>query len=122
MQAQSTLGPAKKKNKKEDSSDELVKMACQRLKKQPDDYEKIAAAWAVELKKMDPHQQLFAKKAINDIIFEGQMGTLHRNSVEINASRASTPYSVRSLPAYGEYDPTVEPRPHNTSTYFSTYQ
>ena len=49
-----------------------------------DDSDKIAAAWAVELRKMDPQQQLFAKKAINEILFEGQMGTLHRNSIKIN--------------------------------------
>ncbi|XP_050092945.1 uncharacterized protein LOC126575969 [Anopheles aquasalis] len=57
------------------------------LQKQgPDDYDKIVSVWADELRKMDPQQQLFAKKAINDILFEGQMGTLHRHSVEINVS------------------------------------
>jgi hypothetical protein len=45
---------------------------------------KIASAWAVELQKMEPQQQLFAKKAINDVLFEGQMGTLHRDYVQIN--------------------------------------
>lgn len=104
-------------------------MACKRLQQPPDDYDKIAAAWAAEVRKMDSQQQLFAKKAINDIIFEGQMGTLHRNSVEINATRASTPYSVQSLPpisleshAYGQYHSTAEPPPQNTSTYFASCQ
>jgi hypothetical protein len=33
-----------------------MKMAYQRLKQPQDDYDKIASAWAVELKKMDPQQ------------------------------------------------------------------
>ncbi|KZC06772.1 hypothetical protein WN55_07545 [Dufourea novaeangliae] len=73
----------KKKRGPQDPSEELVKMACQRLRQPQDDSDKIAAAWAVELRKMDPRQQMFAKKAINDILFEGQMGTLNRNSVLI---------------------------------------
>lgn len=126
---QAQNGPPKKKDKKGDPHEELVKLACKRLEQPPDDYDKIAAAWAVELRKMDPQQQLFAKKAINDIIFEGQMGTLHRSSVEINATRASTPYSVQSLPTiplnippYGQYDSTTESPSQNTSTYFATFQ
>lgn len=88
-----------RKRKAADPTEELVKLASKRLQQPQDDSDKIAAAWAVELRKMDPQQQLFAKKAINDVIFEGQMGTLHRNSVEINVSRVSTPYSVQSLPS-----------------------
>lgn len=77
---------------------ELLAKARERLEstsEQPDEYEKVAMAWAVELKKMDSQQQLFAKKAINDIIFEGQMGTLTRDSVSINAhiKRVSMPFS-----------------------------
>lgn len=47
---------------------------------------------------MNETQQIFAKKAIADIIFEGQMGTLNRNSIQINRESVfiSTPQSSHS--------------------------
>jgi len=69
-------------------------LARQRLQQPQSEFEKITSAWAVEHKKIEPQQQLFAKKAINDILFEGQMGTLRRGSVELNNfSCSSSPYS-----------------------------
>lgn len=117
-----------KKKKRPDPTDELVQLVTTRLQQPEDDCGKVAAAWAVELRKMDPQQQMFAKKAINDILFEGQMGTLHRHSVEINASRASTPYSVQSLPSIPFITPSInnpnsqEQCPLNASSYYSTFQ
>ncbi|XP_058067184.1 uncharacterized protein LOC131216652 [Anopheles bellator] len=77
-----------------DSQNDLVEAACEGLHEGPDDNDILAAAWAVELRSMHWQQQLLAKKAINDILFEGQMGTLHRHSVEINATRCDTQSST----------------------------
>ncbi|XP_076058392.1 uncharacterized protein LOC143035331 isoform X4 [Oratosquilla oratoria] len=87
-----TRTPPKKKTKM-DQREELLTSASKRLRNPNYEYAKLASAWVVELQKMNPTQMLFAKKAINDILFEGQMGTLHRHSVVINApmSRTSTP-------------------------------
>lgn len=121
--SQANDGPSKNKKKKAgDPTEELVKLATKRLQQSQDDCDTVAAAWAVELRKMDPQQQMFAKKAINDILFEGQMGTLHRNSVEINASRVSTPYSVQSLPSFGHHNDSAEPHPQDTRTFFASFQ
>ncbi|XP_030751318.1 uncharacterized protein LOC115878839 [Sitophilus oryzae] len=74
----------KKKQKLEDIRKEVLLLAREQLQKPDSEYDKIAAAWAVELAKMEPGQQLFAKKGVNDILFEGQLGTLHKNSIKIN--------------------------------------
>jgi len=68
--------------------------ACKCSKSSESEYDKIAMAWAIELRKMSQKQQIYAKKAINDVLFEGQLGNLHRNSVQIDPlaiSRTSTP-------------------------------
>lgn len=44
----------------------------------------ITDSWAVKLERMNPQQRILCEKFVDDIMFEGQMGTLHRNSVKIN--------------------------------------
>lgn len=60
----------------------------------------IAKTWANELLKMNKSQQIFSKKGIADILFEGQLGTLNRDFIQINtiSSRVSTPYSYTPVP------------------------
>ncbi|XP_050671375.1 uncharacterized protein LOC126969844 isoform X3 [Leptidea sinapis] len=40
--------------------------------------------WAMKLARMSPQQRLFAKKAINAVIYEAELGNLHEDSVCIN--------------------------------------
>ncbi|XP_022169832.1 uncharacterized protein LOC111033420 [Myzus persicae] len=66
----------------------LLDMACQRLQKPTSDSQILAKAWGIEFDKMKADQQLYAKKFIDDIIYEGRLGNLHRNSIIINHSPA----------------------------------
>lgn len=98
----------KLKRKKED---EILELAAKRLRQKPDEYEHWALSCAVDLKKMEPMQQIFAKNAIAAIMMEGQLGLLHRNSVKINESTnitTSTPYS--STPTPTPYSSTPSPQ------------
>ncbi|KAF5288795.1 hypothetical protein FQR65_LT11943 [Abscondita terminalis] len=101
-QQQPAIIPQNRKRKTDcvpqNKADDLIELVCSRLRKPVSDLDNnhIALTWAHELNKMEPRQQVYAKKFISDIIFEGQMGTLHRNSVTINQP-ASTPFSYTSF-------------------------
>ncbi|XP_063623067.1 uncharacterized protein LOC134795167 [Cydia splendana] len=44
----------------------------------------LAHIWSQKLEKMEPMQRLLAEKAINDVLFEAELGNLNRHSVKIN--------------------------------------
>ncbi|XP_063537807.1 uncharacterized protein LOC134747156 [Cydia strobilella] len=44
----------------------------------------LAHIWSQKLEKMEPMQRLLAEKAINDVLFEAELGNLNKNSVKIN--------------------------------------
>ncbi|XP_063549220.1 uncharacterized protein LOC134756321 [Cydia strobilella] len=49
-----------------------------------DEFDLWGKVMATELRKLNARQQIFAKKAITDVLLEGQLGLLKRNSVQIN--------------------------------------
>ncbi|XP_052753729.1 uncharacterized protein LOC113514133 [Galleria mellonella] len=55
----------------------------------------ITRIWVDKLVNLESEQRLIAEKAINDILFEAEMGTLNRYSVKINepTEESSSPYS-----------------------------
>lgn len=68
------------------------------------EYITIGKMWANELRKMEPAQQLFAKKAINQILFEGQLGTLNSSSIQINTTAAQTHDSLEDVEETTAYE------------------
>lgn len=75
---------------------QLLTIACDYLSKSDGDLD-IAKIWAGKLKSLAPDQKLFAEKAINDILFEAQLGNLSRHSVRINEdAQPLSPFSSAS--------------------------
>ncbi|CAG9840758.1 unnamed protein product [Diabrotica balteata] len=71
--------------------------ACSYLSKQGNNANLyIAKVWAAKLEKLHPKQKLFAEKAINDILFEAEMGQLQRHSVRINEYLQTPPPTSNS--------------------------
>lgn len=94
--------PPSKKKKELDPvarQTELLTLACDLLSKncreeETHECQGVAKVWGTKLMSLDPMQRKFAEKAINDILFEADMGTLHRNSVQINSIPSSDPLEI----------------------------
>ncbi|CAG9559067.1 unnamed protein product [Danaus chrysippus] len=54
-------------------------------------YNPLAVIWSEKLERLCPIQKLYAEKAINDILFEAELGNLNKYSVLINPPTCSKP-------------------------------
>ncbi|XP_073963021.1 uncharacterized protein [Choristoneura fumiferana] len=74
------------------TQNELLERACNYLSEpQVSGARSIAFDWAETLERLTPTQRLYAKKAINDVLFEAELGNLHRYSVQINVTSTPSP-------------------------------
>ncbi|XP_050676936.1 putative uncharacterized protein DDB_G0290521 [Leptidea sinapis] len=112
----------KPKKSKNTSQQDLIDLASHYFKK-PDDSESdiIAKGWALKLKRLSPDQRRYAKKIINDILFEDEMGSLSRNGIHIlPASSPTYTYSYQSPASHQSPSPVPSPNIyHSTTTYQS---
>ncbi|XP_075985266.1 uncharacterized protein LOC142982581 isoform X2 [Anticarsia gemmatalis] len=54
-----------------------------------DDYH-IANVWVAKLRKLEPDQRLYAEKAINDILFQAQLGNLTKSSIKVQRPKKTS--------------------------------
>ncbi|XP_011212775.3 uncharacterized protein LOC105232691 isoform X1 [Bactrocera dorsalis] len=115
-----------KKRKKSDNNSKFLEKAKEHLeqakKAKPirDDADVFSESWAVLFRKLSAEQQIYAKRAIDEILVHGQLGNLDLNSVQINVvqrdprtftiARVSTPYASSGSPT-DVYPTAITPAP-----------
>ncbi|XP_014278413.1 transcription initiation factor TFIID subunit 12 [Halyomorpha halys] len=72
-----------KKRKIEDAQSIQEQMT---LKQATDELDLMCKIWVMELRRLPLDQQLFARKAVCDVLFEARLGQLNKDSVRINRS------------------------------------
>lgn len=71
----------------------ILKEAVEKMNFEKDDAAIFAESWAVSYRKLSPTQQLFAKKAIDEILILGQLNLLNLNTVNNPSSSNSSAQS-----------------------------
>ncbi|XP_018790045.1 PREDICTED: uncharacterized protein LOC108969645 [Bactrocera latifrons] len=115
-----------KKRKKSDNNSKFLEKAKEHLEQAKktkairDDADVFSESWAVLYRKLSAEQQIYAKRAIDEILVHGQLGNLDLNSVQINVvqrdprtltiSRVSTPYTSSGSPT-DVYPTAITPAP-----------
>ncbi|CAG9787481.1 unnamed protein product [Diatraea saccharalis] len=75
--------------KADNSEEEVLILANEDVSEKKDEHFYWAISCAADIRKMDHVQQIYAKKAIAEILMEGQLGLLHRNSMKLNELSSS---------------------------------
>ncbi|XP_039964615.1 uncharacterized protein LOC120777388 [Bactrocera tryoni] len=105
-----------KKRKKSHNNSKFFEKAIEHQAKKPkpirDDADVFSESWAVLFRKLSAEQQIYAKRAIDEILVHGQLGNLHLNSVQINVVQRDprTPYTSSGSPT-DVYPTAITPAP-----------
>jgi hypothetical protein len=101
----------KRKNNARKSIEVMFAMAVKHLEKDDDEFLIMAKGYAHKLQKMKPLQRLYADRLINEVLLEGQLENLNRNSsvtTDYTGMRSSASSSSNAwVPSY--YTQTVTP-------------
>ncbi|ETN67644.1 hypothetical protein AND_000535 [Anopheles darlingi] len=89
----------------------LLSLAYKRLTNPPSENELLVKSWLADYEKLSPDQQLYAKKFINDVLFEGQLGNLHRYAITVN----NAPQPSASF----QHAQRAHPQGHGSCAFFS---
>ncbi|KAL5246331.1 hypothetical protein ACI65C_013739 [Semiaphis heraclei] len=117
----STIGPQPKRKKKLTPTDEVMQLAGQQLKAiRPDDeFEAYGKYIAHKLRSLKGNQAVYARKLINDVIFEGELEALTKDFKVMNSQPHHT-FETNDLLQFNPqlYHPTYLPRifEHQLST------